>query len=218
MISLKTLLSCIIISSLFVASTYSLAVHSSGHGGGGGHSGGHQSHSTFHTYNQNHHNQNHYNSYSQNPYNQNQYNATTYNATPYNSNRYNPNQYNQNYGNYYSNRYYRNNSPYYVGYAGGYYDTSPDVGPYIGAPDDDEEDGDAAPAPQSWVSTSDGEVPDGAVPNTDESSADGPTYFCEGSYNDVMYPGTLVPNDGCYVMTPDMSVPVLLRSYEVLVQ
>jgi hypothetical protein len=143
-------------------------------------------------------------------------NYSSNHSSNYNSNR-GYNNYNHNYQN---NRY--NQNGYVVGFPyEGFIDES-DFTPYVqpAGPDDYDYSSEQAVSPpsQSWVAASNGQVPPGAVVNTNNPNSNGPTYYCQAVYDNQTFSGVLVPNDGCYVQDETNGATIRLTTYEVLVE
>jgi hypothetical protein len=75
-----------------------------------------------------------------------------------------------------------------------------------------------------WVAAHNGEVPDNAIPYTDDNgqndtdySNDNSAYYCRAQYNNEVYDGVLVANEGCYVEDSANAATIRLENYDVLV-
>lgn len=74
-----------------------------------------------------------------------------------------------------------------------------------------------------WVDAHDGELPDNAVPYTDANDLEsdsgestGNVFYCRGVYNNEIYDGILVPDEGCYVDDRVNAATIRLQNYQVL--
>jgi hypothetical protein len=200
-----------VLTSFLIINPSCYAANQQGHGGG---NSIHSSHSTTNYSNRS-------TNYSNHGYNNNHAYNNTNHSYPNNNAYHN------------HNHYYPNNHYYQNGYAVGFpfagfvdeSDFSPDVTP--AGPDDYDYSSEQATQPseepeappqQSWVSAGNGQVPQGAVVNTDDQSTNGPVYYCQAVYNNQTFSGVLVPNDGCYVQDEANSATIRLTTYEVLVE
>lgn len=64
-----------------------------------------------------------------------------------------------------------------------------------------------------WVPANNGDMPNNAIAYQDQNGNSG--YYCRAMYNNKLYYGELIPNDGCYAN--DQSVTIHFSDYEVLV-
>jgi hypothetical protein len=71
---------------------------------------------------------------------------------------------------------------------------------------------------ETWVNASNGEVPNGAVPYSDENHApSNNSFYCRGNYNGQLYSGELIANEGCLVDDNMNAATIRLQNYQVLV-
>lgn len=64
-----------------------------------------------------------------------------------------------------------------------------------------------------WVTANSGNVPDNAIAYSDQNG--NTAYYCRAMYNNQLYYGELLPNDGCYAQ--DQSTLIRFTEYDVLV-
>jgi hypothetical protein len=184
----------------------------------GGHSG--HSVSAVHSSNQNHFNASH-NNYSQQQYRNNH---------NYNNNNYNNGHYNH--GNYY-NGFYNGFFPSVVVYPSAVVTTyGPTVTPEYPDPANNNDNGvnqdtyvvdNSSPAEttQDWVPAANGQVPNGAVPYSDDNNppqaGSASEFYCRGQYNNQSYSGVLVAGEGCFIDDRVNAATIRLQNYQVLV-
>ena len=70
---------------------------------------------------------------------------------------------------------------------------------------------------ETWVDAANGQVPNGAVPYSDENQASTNSFYCRGNYNGQLYSGELVANDGCFIDDNMNAATIRLQNYQVLV-